>query len=177
MCETVQPQAADQFGQVEGVVAEGVGDIGQAQVAEQGQGGVAERGHVAGGVVGAEAAGVFAEGHVAKIEAAVLDAPVVAPDIEPLRGGIHARRDTRDRIAGRGGDATAFADFAIELEDLLQTGPVGAIQVARLSAAHITDRERPRLEATVAFIDRLSCGATLFTKPFAVGGKSPPDLS
>ncbi len=41
---------------------------------------------------------------------------VAAPDLEPLCGGIDARRDARDGVAGGAGHLVALADLAFQGE-------------------------------------------------------------
>ncbi|MGC2997975.1 hypothetical protein ACPF8X_06155 [Streptomyces sp. G35A] len=73
---------------VSGGVAEGGGDVGVAVLAVDADGEVAQAGHDAGQVAGADFRGVLVEGAVADVVELVLDAPAAAdPGGEFAAGG------------------------------------------------------------------------------------------
>ncbi len=130
-----------------------MGGVGDFPLAEEAEGGVAGRGHVARGGVGAQAAAVFAERDIAQVKAAVFDAPVTAPDPQPVLGGQTSRGHTGDGVTGRRGDFRADPDGPFQLEYLLETWPVGGEQVARRQALNMADCQGAGLDTTVPFID------------------------
>lgn len=147
------------------------GDVGGAGPLDDGESEIADMGQVQRGVAGADAAAIFAQRHVADVEAGVLDPPVVPPELKQLLRGEPADGHAGHGITDRAGLAAVTGDHPLQTEDLLQARPAPQAQTL-----HGRDRERAALEPPMAFRDRLSLpspGLALFE---SVGGKSLSSL-
>ena len=149
--------------------ADGGGEIDGTGVSQPVESGVAEGRQVHWGVSPKNRAAVLIERRVAHVMQTVLDGtPVIANQRQKLvcRG---SRARQRGHIVGRLGLALTVLDsLADDATDLLYAGPVQVLfQRGR-------GGERPRLQATVAFVHRSR--RLLFSSPLSlsVGGKRPP---
>ena len=93
-----QPEGGEGPQAVWGGVAEGGCDVGVAVLAVDADGEVAQAGHDAGQVTGADLRGVRVEGAVADVVELVLDAPVAADPGGEFAAGGRAGRQARDQV-------------------------------------------------------------------------------
>jgi len=122
----------------------------ETQASDERENGVAKGSKGLGGVGRGGAAGVLAAGHVADVMQAVLDAPVVARQLQQAGGVGLVTRQAGDGIDGL--DALLVADraAAFEAADLPQSRPGGEMAVEARRAL-----QAPNLDATMALVDRL----------------------
>jgi hypothetical protein len=114
-------------GGVAAVVAERSGDGARLGLVERADDEVAQAGHDVGAVAGADLAGVFAEGDVADVVQAVLDAPVAADEVGQSGGAGLGVGQAGDGMHHNGPPlpCAQVTDLAGELDDL---GGVGTEQ-------------------------------------------------
>ena len=124
------------------VVAQRCRDVGAFPQSQQGDGGVAGGGQDLRSGPGADAAGVFAEGHIPHVMHPVFDAPVTAPLGEQSRGRGLGARDAREGILDFHLFLAVAPGAACQTADLRRAGPIdlalqacGGLQAARDSAA------------------------------------------
>lgn len=161
-------ESGEEFIRAEGVFAEGVGD-GEIEFSEEVQCGGPNGGHDVGGGAGADAAGIFAEGHVQHVKRFVFDLPATAEQPEEHVRDRHLPRQTGDGVGHAAGRFALTGDFAFQADELFRTGPVeiaGVDQVGRRCDGSF-------FHATATLLDGFRDLPPGFFLLLGVGGKSP----
>lgn len=110
-----------------GVSAEGGGFVLDGVPIEEIESKVAQGGKNHGGRAGANAAVVFAEGHIADVEHAVLDPPVLSGQAEERIGIGSIRRQGGDAVPRFGGGLAAQRSLTNQPERLGQVRPIDVV--------------------------------------------------
>lgn len=116
-----------------GEAASGGGDLGGAHASDEADGGVAQGCHHTGSGPAAHERLVFVEGDITHPMGAVLDAPVVANQVEEAVSGGTLGWQAGDTVDDLLAHLTGLDrdDLAVETEDLLRSGPIGIARQVR----------------------------------------------
>ncbi len=123
----------DRGGRMSGEAASGGGDLGGAGAADETNGGVAQGRHHPGRRAAAHERLVFGEGNIAHPVRAVLDAPVVADQVQEAVSGGPLGCQAGDAVDHLLAHLTGLdrGDLAVEAEDLLGSRPVRVARQVR----------------------------------------------
>lgn len=135
-----------------GEVAQGAGDVGGPTQAQQADDEIAQAGHDAGAVAGADLRAIFIKGDIADPVGAVFDTPVAAVELEQLLGGclVWGLTGQAEDLLDAAFSTFLLGDVAFDAKDLADVGEV-EIGVQCGGGADATD-----FQPTVIGIDRFS---------------------
>ena len=149
--------------------AEGGGDR-EFLSAQEVEGGGAEGGEGLRGRFRADAARVFAEGHVEHVKCFVFDVPAAAEEPEKNPRGRSSASQAGDRIGHRSRGFAVQGDFAFQPDHLLGPGPV---EIARFDQIG-RGGDGACFQAAAAF---LGCGGCLSASGFLLNSRGGKSLS